>query len=90
MTFDSLMSNETFQEKLYGAKDVSEVKELFANEGVDLTEEQLMEMLLPNGEDLSEEDLENVSGGGSVMNWIRSRLGGGKGAFGGGGSAGGR
>ena len=44
MTFDSLMSNEKFQEKLYEAKDITEVKELFANEGVDLTEEQFSDL----------------------------------------------
>ena len=30
MTFDSLLSNEKFQEKLYEAKDITEVKELLA------------------------------------------------------------
>lgn len=90
MTFEELMKNEQFQEKLYGAKDVAEVRALFAGEGVELSEDRLMSMLLPQGEDLTEEDLEGVSGGGSVMSWIRSRIGGGKGAFGGGGNVGGR
>lgn len=90
MTIESLMSNEQFQERLYQAKDVAEVKSLFASEGVEITEEKLMSMLLPVGEDLTEADLENVSGGGSIMSWLRSRLGGGNGSFGGGGKMGGR
>lgn len=90
MTFESLMRNEQFQEKLYEAQDLADVRALFANEGVEITEEKLMSMMLPDGEDLEESDLENVSGGGSVMSWLRSRLGGGKGSFGGGGTAGGR
>lgn len=90
MTLESIMSNKQFQEKLYEAKDIIEVKALFVSEGYELTEDKLMSMLLPEGENLSEDELENVTGGGSIMSWIRSRLGGGKGAFGGGGSAGGR
>ena len=90
MTIETLMSSEQFQEKLYEAKDITEVKALFAGEGIELTEDQLMAMLLPQGENLTEEDLENVSGGGSVMNWLRSRFGGGTGSFGGGGRMGGR
>lgn len=90
MTLESIMSNKQFQEKLYEAKGIIEVKALFVSEGYELTEDKLMSMLLPEGENLSEDELENVTGGGSIMSWIRSRLGGGKGAFGGGGSAGGR
>ena len=90
MTFEALMSNEPFQEKLYEAQDIAEVKALFSNEGVDITEKKLMSMMLPDGENLTENDLENVSGGGSVISWLRSRLGGGKESFGGGGTAGGR
>ena len=90
MTIKSLLSNEQFQERLYQAKDVAEVKALFASEGIDITEDQLMSMMLPDGENLNEEDLENVSGGGSALSWLRSRLGGGSGSFGGGGKMGGR
>ena len=90
MTVESLMSSEEFQKKLYEAKDIVAVKALFASEGVEISEEELMSMLLPEGDDIPEEDLESVSGGGSIMNWFRSRLGGGNGAFGGGGTAGGR
>ena len=78
MTIEELMRNEQFQEKLYGAKDVTDVRALFASEGVDLTADQLLAMLQPNGENRTEEELENASGGGSVMNWLLSKLGGGK------------
>lgn len=90
MTIDSLMRDEKFQERLYEAKDLAEVKALFASEGMEITDNELMKMLLPQGETLSEDELESVAGGGAIMNWLRSRLGGGKGAFGGGGTAGGR
>lgn len=90
MTFESLMNDEQFLERLYEAKDIAEVKVLFLSEGVEVTEEELMSKLLPGGEDLTEDDLESVSGGGAIINWFRNLLGGGKGAFGGGGSMGGR
>lgn len=90
MTIEKLMSSEKFQEKLYEAKDLAEVKALFVGEGIEITENELMKMLLPQGETLTEDELEGVAGGGAIINWLRSRLGGGKGAFGGGGTAGGR
>lgn len=90
MTFESLMANEVFQEKLCEAKDMAEVKALFSGEGVEISEEELMNKILPDGQELTEDSLEDVSGGGAIMNWFRSKLGGGKGAFGRGGSAGGR
>ena len=90
MTFESLINSEQFKERLFKAENISEVKELFLDEGVTISEEELLTKLLPTGDDLSEEDLEIVSGGGSVMGWLRSYLGGGAGAFGGGGKAGGR
>lgn len=90
MTFESLMANEVFQEKLYEAKDMAEVIRLFSNEGVVLSEKDLMNKILPDGQELTEDSIEDVSGGGAIMNWFRSKLGGGKGASGGGGSAGGR
>ena len=78
MTFEALMRNEQFQEKLYDAKNAADVITLFASEGIDLTEEQLLAMLLPNGENRTEEELEEVSGATSVMNWMRRKLGGGE------------
>ena len=77
MTIEALMRNEQFQEKLYGAKDVADVRALFASEGVDLTADQLLAMLWPNGENRAEEELENVSGG-LVLSWMRRKLGGGE------------
>lgn len=90
MTVETLMSRKPFLEKLYAAQDLAEVKALFESEGVEMTENDLMKMLMPQGDTLTEDELEEVAGGGSIMNWLRSRLGGGKGAFGGGGSMGGR
>ena len=90
MTIEALMANEQFLQKLYQASDLAEVMALFKEEGVAVSEEQILASTLPAGDDLSEKDLESVSGGGSVMSWFRSRLGGGRGAAGGGGSMGGR
>lgn len=90
MTVETLMSRKPSLEKLYAAQDLAEVKALFESEGVEMTENDLMKMLMPQGDTLTEDELEEVAGGGSIMNWLRSRLGGGKGAFGGGGSMGGR
>lgn len=85
MTVEALIDNEQFQEKLHEAKNIAEVKALFEREGVDITEDKLMKLMLPEGEDLTEEALENVSGGGSVLSWLLSKLG--RGSGGGGGHA---
>ena len=91
MTFESLITDEQFREKLNQAKDMAEVKALFSGEGVEISEEELMNKILPAEQELSEESLENVSGGGAIMNWFRKWLAIGKSPFsGGGGSAGGR
>lgn len=98
MTLESLMKDENFQEKLYQAADMAEVKALFSESGVEISEEELMDKLLPTGKDLSEEELENVSGGGNWLSSLRNFINalryksGGAGSFsgGGGGAAGGR
>ena len=90
MTFESLVADELFQEKMHQAKDITEIILLFSEAGVEITEKDLMRKILPEDQELSEEALEDVAGGGAAVNWIRSKLRGGKGSFGSGGKMGGR
>lgn len=89
------------QAKLDGAESLDDVVRVCAEEGITISKEQLeaVDMSTPDGE-LPEEALDAVSGG-SLTGWIfwywwqnrgrkRSNPNGGKGAIGGGGSAGGR
>ena len=55
---------------------MAEVKEMFAEKGIAVTDEQMIDYVLPGEDELSEEVLEYVSGGSVVMNpfifWLRS------------------
>ncbi len=77
MSFEELMHDTQFLSRLYDAQDMNAVKALFDEVGLALTEEEIMAHILPNGTELEEEDLENVSGGTSRFNpffgWLRSR-----------------
>lgn len=73
--FISLLQSEEFLAKLNDAETVAEAKNLFQSEGLDISDEKIkvvMEALQDankkahNGEMLSEEDLESVSGGGFI------------------------
>lgn len=78
-TLSQLMQNPEFMEKLKTATGIGDVQAAFADECIDLTEDEVMELLkgiqsiaiengaLENGA-LSEEDLENVSGG--FVDWV--------------------
>ena len=83
MDVKTLMTQEDFRAKLCAANDLAAVRELFSAEGVELSEKEIMQLILPEGEELNETELEDVSGGGSALNWFRSRLGGRR-SFGGG------
>lgn len=82
MDFETLMADEQFRQKLDEAKDIAAVQALFSEQGLALTEKELLTRILPEGEELSEESLENVSGGGSILSWFRSRFSGGGGGHG--------
>ena len=64
-----LLQSQPFMEKVLSAQTVEEVKSLFSAEGVDLTDEdinvlgQAIEAAIQNGGNLSDADLENISGG---------------------------
>ena len=51
------------EEAIENAQSIDEVIELFANKGIEVTKEDLV----PNTDELSEEDLEMVSGGGALF-----------------------
>lgn len=88
MTFESLMEDELFQDRVYQAKDLGEVISLFSEAGVEISEKDLLDRILPSGQELSEKELENVAGGRTIMSFFRSILKGG--SFGSGGKMGGR
>ena len=80
MTFEKLMADSRFLAKLSEAKNMGEVQELFASEGVTVTEDQLMEFVLPAEDELDENALECVAGGSGItlnpfLHWVRNRFG---------------
>lgn len=93
-----LVENEEFADKLRTAETVEQAIELFASEGVSVTAEELNTYLADDADAaLTEEALDDVSGGCVICIGIRivksilkrSSGGGGKGSFGGGGGGGG-
>ena len=78
MKMEELLKDPSFVEKLRGVQSIADIQRLFAEEGVTVTPEELMQLALPEaeGDELSETDLENVSGGSSVLSWLLSRLSG--------------
>lgn len=99
---DALLANEEFAEKLKKVETVEQAVALFAKEGVTVTMGELNGYLANVQEDdLSEDDLDGVSGGclvcigvriirGIFSSHNRSSGGGGGHSFGGGGGGGGR
>lgn len=64
MTIEELERDSEFQANVANAKDINEIIALFKEKGIDVTEEQLLKVADQAGEDeLSESDMENVSGG---------------------------
>ncbi|MBQ9480084.1 MAG: hypothetical protein IJU71_11100, partial [Selenomonadaceae bacterium] len=66
----ALMQDEAFVKELVGQEDVEDVRKLFASKGVELTVEQIDEIrkgvaarVGDGDEELSDDQLENVSGG---------------------------
>ena len=80
MTVDALLKDRAFAEKLADAPDMDAVVKMFAEEGVTVTPDELMQRTLPQGDELTENDLEDVAGGSMIFNpfigWLRKLLGG--------------
>ncbi len=87
MRIETLLQQLDFYEKLNASMDLSEVIALFEENGINVTERDLAEYMLPKGNELFEDDLEEVAGGFKqppFLRWLRSRsvAGGGSNAFG--------
>lgn len=73
---NELFQDETFVEKLLNKETDVEVKELLAENGVEISLEEIsaikktVEARLENDSELSEDDLENVAGGSDVSDLI--------------------
>ena len=69
-----LLQDNVFMEKILSAASVEEVKSLFSEQGITLTDEnvaalgQAIEKAIANGGELSEDDLAGVSGGINIDN----------------------
>ena len=78
MNYMDLLNNEAFMAKLSEAKNIGEVKDLFAEEGVTVTEDEMLDSILPSGDELDEESLESVAGGASASSiffgWLSQLL----------------
>lgn len=58
-----LFGNEEFLEKIENMESLEEVKSAFAENGVDLDVDAMKELVTQNSEELSEDKLDDVSGG---------------------------
>lgn len=62
--FKALINNEDFLKKLESCKDTVEISALFAENGIDISAEQLNEMASKAiGQELTADQLESISGG---------------------------
>lgn len=92
---EALAKNEEFIAELEKLQSEEEIISLFKTNGVEITSEELKSMVISGeNEELDENLLDDVSGGAigyvvgyAVARWLKNKssLGGGKGAFGGGG-----
>lgn len=72
----NLFADEEFAKKFSAAEDFAEVKQLFADNGIDISDDELNHLLeamlakieARDGSELSEDQLENVAGG--FIEWI--------------------
>ena len=63
-TVEELLNDKVFTEKLKAAKSLEEIADLFKEQGVDVTAEEIKAAAKEKaGEELDEQDLENVAGG---------------------------
>lgn len=64
---EQLKISDALKEKIGKAKDLDEVVQLCCEEGIEITKEQLEAEMLPNvNDELSEDTLDAVSGGGII------------------------
>ncbi len=63
MKLEDVFDNQELAEKLDKADGISTILQLLREAGVEMTEEELTEKVNPGSDQLSEESLENVSGG---------------------------
>lgn len=67
MNANTLMQNETFMNAVANAASVAELQEIFAKQGVEISEEEIKSAISMassgNGDALNEEQLDNVAGG---------------------------
>ena len=71
---NDLFQNESFVKQAEEVKDVAELKALLSNNGVELTESEFDNLLSTVAKsetcELNENELQNVSGGASIINFI--------------------
>ena len=71
MKLENLQNDKEFMDKLAEANDVESIKALLAAKGIEMSDEEIKEALdRSDGGELSENDLENVAGGFSVLGGI--------------------
>ena len=63
MTFEELIKDEDFVRKIENVKDIDEAAELFREQGVEVTADDLRQAIAQTGEELSEDSLDTVAGG---------------------------
>lgn len=78
-----LLNDEAFLDKMMEATTLDELGKLFSENGVEMSQEELCEFakegkrataLSQSDGELTEDALEDVSGGGAIFNWIRKKL----------------
>ncbi len=76
---ERLLKDINFLTRLADAPDMDAVIKLFSENGAEVTEEYLLSRALPNSSELTEYDLEVITGGTSrssgFIDWVRRRIG---------------
>ena len=92
MNLDELIQDEKFRIAIEKATDFEEIAKLLQSKGIDVSPENVEEVLSSESGEMSEAELETVSGGGlfsrlwSLINALRYKSGGGGFSTGGGGN----
>ena len=75
--FQALQESETFEQELAMANGLDDLQALFAKHGIEMTKEEVEDMMVSasklNGEELSAEELDDVSGGVAAWVWVAGK-----------------
>ena len=73
----ALVNNTEFAQKFEAAASEQEFLNLLKEYGIEVTREDILALLAPaaEGDELGEDMLDNVAGGGKIWEWVKDRFG---------------